>query len=171
VVARGLDPLAVRLFFLTGRYRQQMNLTWDTLTAADKRLTRWRARVADWAESPSVALPRTEVDAVVAAFDDDLDTPSALIKLEELGRSALPDGAKFEAFAFLDRVFGLDLVRDVGRPKAVVVLPEGAQGLLDARAAARTAKDFAASDRLRDELASLGIAVADTADGQTWSPA
>src|SRR5438477_1524049 len=95
VVARGLDPLAVRLFFLTGRYRQQMNLTWDALTAAHKRLTRWRSRVAEWAESPSVALPRTEVDAVVAAFDDDLDTPTALVRLDEIARSpSLPDGAK-----------------------------------------------------------------------------
>jgi cysteinyl-tRNA synthetase len=170
VAARGLDPLSARLFFLTGRYRQQMNLTWDALTAADKRLTRWRSKVAEWAESPSVALPRTEVDAVVAAFDDDLDTPTAVVRLEEIGRDeSLPDGAKFEAFAFLDQVFALDLARDVGKPKVVAVLPEGAQDLLDARAAARTAKDYAASDRLRDELAALGVTVADTADGQTWS--
>ena len=170
VVARGLDPLAVRLFFLTGRYRQQMNLTWDAVTAADKRLTRWRSKVAEWAESPSFALPRAQVDAVIDAFDDDLDTPSALIRLEEIARDdALPDGAKFEAFAFLDRAFGLDLVRDVGKPKVVAVLPEGAQALLDARAAARTGKDYAASDRLRDELAALGVTVADTAEGQTWS--
>jgi cysteinyl-tRNA synthetase len=170
VVARGLDPLSVRLFFLTGRYRQQMNLTWDTLTAADKRLARWRARVAEWAESPSAALPRTEVDAVVSAFDDDLDTPTALVRLDEIARStSLPDGAKFEAFAFLDRLFGLDLVRDVGKPKVVAVLPLAAQALLEARAEARTAKDFATSDRLRDELAAIGVTVADTADGQTWS--
>ena len=45
----------------------------------------------------------------------------------------------------------------------------GAQGLLDARAAARAAKDFAASDRLRDELAALGVAVKDTPGGQEWS--
>ena len=81
----------------------------------------------------------------------------------------MADGAKFEAFAYLDRVLGLDLVRDVGRPKVVAVLPEGAQALLDAALQARTAKDFAASDRLRDELAAMGVVVADTADGQTWS--
>ncbi|MDX6258181.1 MAG: cysteinyl-tRNA synthetase [Frankiales bacterium] len=170
VADRGLDPLAVRLFFLTGRYRQQMNLTWDTLVALDRRLIRWRSRVAQWAESPSVALPREQVDAVVAAFDDDLDTPTALVRLDELARDeALMPGAKFEAFAYLDRVLGLDLVRDVGKPKVVEVLPAGGQELLDQRAQARTIKDFAASDRLRDELAALGVAVADTAEGQTWS--
>ncbi len=170
VAARGLDPLAVRLFFLTGRYRQQMNLTWDALSAADRRLSRWRARVAEWAESPSVALPRDAVDAVVAAFDDDLDTPTALVLLDRLARDeSLPPGAKFEAFAYLDRLLGLDLAREVGRAPVVTPLPPGAQELLDRRAQARTAKDFAASDRLRDELAGLGVVVADTATGQTWT--
>ncbi len=46
--------------------------------------------------------------------------------------------------------------------------PEGAQALLDERAAARARRDFAASDRLRDELAALGVAVEDTRDGQRW---
>jgi cysteinyl-tRNA synthetase len=106
----------------------------------------------------------------VAAFDDDLDTPTALVRLEELARNeTLQPGAKFEAFAYLDQVLGLDLVRDVGKPKAIEVLPTGGQELLDQRAQARTVKDFAASDRLRDELAALGVAVADTAEGQTWS--
>ena len=52
---RGLDPLALRLAFLEHRFRQQMNLTWDTLEAADKTLRRWRERVAQWANSPSAA--------------------------------------------------------------------------------------------------------------------
>src|SRR5256885_13588073 len=56
VADRGLDPLALRLFFLTGRYRQQMNLTWDALTAADKRLSRWRAKVAGGAGAPSPSM-------------------------------------------------------------------------------------------------------------------
>ena len=58
LTARGLDPLALRLAFLEHRYRQQMNLSWDTLEAADKTLRRWRERVASWACSPSA------VDAV-----------------------------------------------------------------------------------------------------------
>jgi cysteinyl-tRNA synthetase len=115
-------------------------------------------------------LPREQVDAIVACFDDDLDTPSALVRLDELARDAsVADGAKFEAFAYLDRVLGLDLVREVGRPKVEAVLPEGAQALLEGRAQARASKDFAASDRLRDELAALGVTVADTAEGQTWT--
>jgi len=79
----------------------------------------------------------------------------------------MPDGCKFETFAWADRLLGLDLARDVG--KAPDALPSGAQDLLDARAEARAAKDFAASDRLRDELAALGVAVKDTPAGQEWT--
>jgi cysteinyl-tRNA synthetase len=170
VTERGHDPLALRLFFLTGRYRQQMNLTWDALAGADKRLTRWRTKVADWAEAPSAAMAADYVDRIRGAFEDDLDTPTALVALGELEKDdAVAPGAKFETFAWADRLLGLDLARDVGKAPATVTLPDGAQELLDRRAAARAAKDWSVADALRGELAGLGVAVADGPEGQTWS--
>jgi cysteinyl-tRNA synthetase len=171
VVERGYDPLALRLFFLTGRYRQQMNLTWDALAAADRRLRRWRTKVADWAEQPSTAMCADYVQRLSNAFDDDIDSPTALVALGELEKDAgIPVGSKFETFLWVDRILGLDLARDVGKPREPAgELPAGASELLDQRAAARAAKDFAASDALRDELAALGVAVTDTKDGQAWS--
>jgi cysteinyl-tRNA synthetase len=170
VVGRGLDPLALRLFFLTGRYRQQMNLTWDAVAGAHRTLQRWRASVADWAEAPSAPPARTYVDAAFAALLDDLDTPAAVQVLRRLERDPeVAPGAKFETAALLDRVFGLDLVRDVGRPRdSAPPLPPGAAELLAARERARAERDFLASDRLRAELAQAGVIVSDTADGQTW---
>src|SRR4051794_23261730 len=159
VADRGLDPLSLRLFFLTGRYRQQMNLTWDALTAADKRLSRWRGRVAEWAEAPSKARASGYVQRISDAFDDDLDTPTALVVLGELDKDAdVPPGAKFETFAWADRLFGLDLARDVGSPRPVQPLPAGAQELIDRRAAARGGKDWGGGGALRDPLATPGVA-------------
>jgi cysteinyl-tRNA synthetase len=171
VVARGLDPLALRLAFLGSRYRTQVDLGWDGLVAADAQLDRLRTRVAGWAESPSRPMAEPYVSDVIAAFEDDLDTPRALQVLRRLERdTTVPDGAKFEAFAHVDQLLGLDLVRDVGRaPEPAAALPAGAQDLLDERAAARSAKDWAESDRLRDALAALGVTVTDTAAGQTWA--
>ena len=68
---------------------------------------------------------------------------------------------------------GVDALRDFDRVLAVIdeqpaELPEGAQALLDQRAAARSAREWSASDRLRDELAAMGVAVEDTPDGQRW---
>ncbi len=168
--ARGLDPLALRLFFLSGRYRQQLNLTWNALEAADKTLRRWRARVAEWAEHPSKPMCAGYVPEVYDAFDDDLDTPAALQVLRRIERDGeIPPGSKFEMFAHLDALFGLDLVRDVGRPAAPAPppLPTEAVGLLEARATARAARDWPAADRLRERLAALGVQVTDTPSGQT----
>jgi cysteinyl-tRNA synthetase len=167
---RGLDPLALRLAFLEHRYREQMNLTWDTLSAADRTLRRWRELVAEWACSPSRPVHGPVAGQIAAAFDDDLDTPAALRSLRLLEKDRdVPPGSKFESFAHADQLLGLDLARDVGRVPAERPLPEEARPLLAARQAARAARDWAAADRLRDELAAIGVAVTDTADGQTWT--
>jgi cysteinyl-tRNA synthetase len=170
LAGRGLDPLALRLAFLEQRYRQQMNLTWDALAAADRTVRRWRERVADWARSPSKAMCAEYVNQFTAAFDDDLDTPAALRVLRALEKDdGIPPGSKFETFAHADRLLGLDVARDIGRPPAAPPLPSDAADLLAARAAARQAADWPASDRLRDELAALGVTVTDTPGGQSWA--
>jgi cysteinyl-tRNA synthetase len=115
-------------------------------------------------------MPDEYVRQAVAAFDDDLDTVSALLVLRRVERDhGIEPGAKFELFAHLDALFGLDLARDVGRARQEVELPLGAAVLLEARQRARDAKGWAESDRLRDELAGLGVSVTDTPSGQRWS--
>ncbi len=167
VVARGFDPLALRLAFLSSRYRQQANLSWEAIAGAARTLDRWRASVATWAESPSAA-PDAAVQAdVLEAFSDDLDTPRALQVLRAFEKSDAGPGCKFETFAWADRLLGLDLARLVGQAPAA--LPAGAAELLESRATARTNRDFAESDRLRDELATLGVVVKDTKAGQEWA--
>jgi hypothetical protein len=116
VTARGVDPLAVRLAFLGRRYRDGVELTWDGLTDADQALTAWRIAVAQWAKSPSAAMPARYADAITAAFEDDLDTAAALGQLHTLaGDGDVSPGARFETFAAADRLLGLDLARDIGR--------------------------------------------------------
>jgi cysteinyl-tRNA synthetase len=164
VQGRGIDPLALRLAFLQHHYRQQMNLTWDVITGAQTTLTRWRRRVADWASSPSQAIHEPTRAEIFAAFANDLDTAAALQALHRLERDAsVDDGAKFETFAHADRLLGLDLVRDVGRGE---VIPIDIQEIVNRRSAARTARDWAMSDALRDELAERGWQVTDGPDGQ-----
>jgi hypothetical protein len=116
VTARGVDPLAVRLAFLGRRYRDEVELTWDGLADADQALTAWRIAVAQWANSPSAAMPARYADAITAAFEDDLDTVTALSQLHALADDGdVSPGARFETFAAADRLLGLDLARDIGR--------------------------------------------------------
>lgn len=116
VAARGIDPLALRLALLKEHYRRRLDLTWEALDDASVTLARWRLRLGQWATHPSVAMPERVVGALRASLDDDLDTPGVLSTLHELERTPdVPPGAKFETFAFIDRVLGLDLVRRVGQ--------------------------------------------------------
>ena len=172
LAGRGLDPLAARLAFLEHRYRQQLNLTWETLTAADGTVRRWRELVADWATEPSRPMCADYWSQIASALDEDLDTPAALRALRALARDReIPAGSKFETFAAADRVLGLDLTSLVGRPAPRVALPAGADEKLAARASARERQDYGASDLLRAELAELGVTVTDTPEGQTWTVA
>jgi hypothetical protein len=112
----GADPLALRLALLQHPYRTPLTLGRDDLVAADTLLKRWRGSVQHWALSPSRPMCAEYVADFLAALDADLDTPAALRSLGGLaGDQDIPAGAKFEAFAYLDRFLGLDLARDVGR--------------------------------------------------------
>jgi cysteinyl-tRNA synthetase len=167
---RGLDPLAARLAFLEHQHRQQLNLTWDTLVAADATLRRWRQQVAGWADTPSGPPDAVVTGAVAEALDDDLDTPAALRVLRRLEKdSSVTPGTKFETFLRADQVLALDLPADIGRQPAAMALPPGAAELLARRDAARGARDWATSDQLRDELAAAGVLVTDTTGGQSWT--
>jgi cysteinyl-tRNA synthetase len=85
----------------------------------------------------------------------------------EVTRSDLAPGAKAALLLSWDQVLGLSL----DRASAPAQLPPGAAELLDQRATARAAKDYATSDRLRSELGAMGVIVTDSPEGQQWKVA
>ncbi len=159
VIARGIDPLAIRLCFLENKYRSQMDLTWNSIEAANETLKRWRLKMAQWSTDDSIELD-SEIEL---AFNTDLDTARAIIRLREIEKSS--HGNKAAVFRYADQVLGLDLAR----PAVERVLSPAMQKLLDERSAARAEKRWADSDRLRLELENLGLEIKDTPEGQTWS--
>jgi cysteinyl-tRNA synthetase len=159
VIARGIDPLAIRLCFLENKYRSQMDLTWNSIEAANETLKRWRLKMAQWSTDDSI-----EIDSEIElAFNTDLDTARAIIRLREIEKSTHDN--KAAVFRYADQVLGLDLAR----PAVERVLSPAMQKLLDERSAARLEKRWADSDRLRLELENLGLEIKDTPEGQTWS--
>jgi cysteinyl-tRNA synthetase len=169
LAARGHSPLAARLLFLQARYAKQFNFTWDALAGAERALGRWRSRMAEWARDPGAGDgPGDEARAHQARFwaavEDDLDTPRALAVLAEVeGDESLAPATRYASLAAFDRFLGLDLAAAVGQ-----ALPDGAEELIAGRERARAARDFAAADRLREQLAGLGVEVTDTRSGTTW---
>ncbi|WP_079158834.1 hypothetical protein [Streptomyces sp. SAT1] len=114
--APGGDPAAWRLALLAQPRTRRVRLDADTLDEAGATLARWRGAVADWARRPSRPIPDDVRAELRAAWEDDLDIPAALGVLERAAsRPDLPDGARFETYAYADRLLGLDLALAVGR--------------------------------------------------------
>ena len=159
IIARGIDPLALRLCFLENRYRSQMDLTWNSITAANETLKRWRNKMSTWGNSHTISTdPEIE-----SAFNNDLDTPKVILRLREIEKSEVEN--KRELFLYADQVLGLDL----DRPIIDRELTDQMKKLLDERLNARNEKRWADSDALRVQLEELGLEIKDTAEGQTWS--
>jgi cysteinyl-tRNA synthetase len=162
VIAKGFDPLALRLCFLENRYRSQMDLSWQSISAAHETIKRWRSKVSGWGVVKSAQTDST----VLTYLENDLDTPRVITYLRALEKDAsATDEQKANAFVFADQVLGLDL----SRAPEVRELPDELLILLQQREAARAAKDWALSDQLRATLESAGLEISDSATGQNWS--
>ena len=157
---QGLDPLALRLALLENRYRSQIDMTWQTLSAAHATLQRWRSALAQWGASTDLKVDQEIQDH----FMNDLDTSKAILRLRAIEKDAsIGDQDKRAIFLFADQVLALDLDRAPER-----AISAEAEKLLAERAQARAAGNWSESDRLRDELALMKIQVRDGKDGQSW---
>lgn len=176
-----VPPVVLRYALVGGRYRSMLEWTDETLSdaaAAWGRLASFVGRAGDDpdADLTAVALP----EAFVAAMDDDLDVAAALAVVHETlraGNTALAAGQHDDAAAsalvlraMLD-VLGLDPVvwRTSGDARAATALEALVNERLEARAAARQARDYAAADAIRDRLTAAGVAVEDSPTGSRWS--
>jgi cysteinyl-tRNA synthetase len=167
LIEKNIDPLALRLCFLENRYRSQMDLSWESLKAAHSLLQRWREKIKVWQQDSNIDSPLTQklIEEIVTDFRQDLDTPRALQKLRNLEKSdSISDGSKHLVFKSVDQLFGLNLLNQIAQKE----LSLDAQKLLQQREVARKSGDFSQSDRLRNELEKLGVAVKDSKSGQSW---
>ncbi len=185
------DPDVLRLLVLSSHYRKPVNYTDDAIAASEKGLERlWgalkparpgatghQADIDRLAEAASQSCTELET-----AMDDDFGTPGALAALfalvTEINR-ARDAGVDAESLAQAQAtlvsqaaVLGLDLPRGAagaGRASGGDATVDGLMALiLDLRARARAARDWEASDTIRDRLTALGLEVVDTPDGSTW---
>lgn len=160
---RNIHPLAFRLFILSAHYRTPQNFTWEAVGASHAALGNIRDVVR------ALPKPHGEPDAhamekFMERINDDLDTPGALaVFYGVLNDGALEGGTKAATLLKMDDVLGLALEDVLARP---ITVPAAVEKLAAARTAARTAKDWAQSDALRDEIATLGYVVEDTPTGQ-----
>jgi cysteinyl-tRNA synthetase len=165
VLAKGLDPLAIRLSLLEHRYRSQMDLTWNSISASHKNLNRIREKMQEWAKS-SGSVDKNYLAQFESALNEDLDTNKVLQLLRTLEKDqTVSDGDKFQTVLKFDEVLGLDLNHTPEVKREVEITPE-IKALLETRATARLEKNWKLSDEIRDKLITLGIGIKDSDNGQ-----
>jgi cysteinyl-tRNA synthetase len=183
LLERGHDPLAIRYLLISVPYRQKLNFTFDGLHAAGQALERVANTLRRLEHSPAAAgagaLAPDEVEAFRlrfrAALADDLNTARALAELHDLLRAV---NTALDGGGISGPVRG-DLARAMAEADSVLgLLPAGASaaadgdaeivGLVEERAAARAARDFARADAIRARLSELGVVIEDTPHGTVW---
>ena len=177
------SPMTIRFFILQAHYRSTLDFSDEALVAAEKGYKRlmaaWRLLPATAGEASKGASPAVAkiIGDVEEALCDDLNTPIAIAHLFDavklINAGGLSEADKAALAKLFDEVVGgvLGLKdEDAGASgKAEKALDGVMQLVLDARKKAREEKNWAESDRIRDTLAALGIAVKDTKDGATWT--
>ena len=188
-------PLAVRLALIAGHYRKPLNFTAKALRDAAKNLRRFQdaldvteAALAADRPGPDHLGPRLgqAYDAALAAMTDDLNTPVAIAsalrgagaiasmhsQAEQKGDGGLSGDAARSAQRFLDQINAL---LGIVQPEHAADEEEGddpfaaeVEAKIEERQAAKAAKDYATADRIREEIAAMGVELMDTPAGPTW---
>ena len=158
---------AIRLTLLSAHYRQPLDFTKDTVAESRRILDRWYRAAGGAAAAQD--LPA----AVEAALCDDLNTPRAIAEMHRLADLAMAgDGGAAAGLQAAGEVMGLLQATPEawfqGQGRDDDLSPAEIEALIEQRREARQNKDFATSDRIRDELADKGIVLEDSAQGTTW---
>jgi cysteinyl-tRNA synthetase len=178
--AQGTSPRALRYALLATHYRSPLDFSERSLTAAAAAVERLEtalslldAYVEERPTDPGLAdLLEAALSCFRAGLEDDLNVSAALAATFDLvrelnGRVATRSLSTSEARAAAAALRRIDDVLGVMEGRAESLAPELGR-LLDERAAARAARDWARSDALRVQLAEAGLVVEDTPDGQRW---
>ena len=192
---RGVEPMAVRLFVLMAQYRKPLDFTDEAITAATNG---WHTlkegllfgyeygdKLAWNLDNQQQLTSDVYIQRFQAAVNDDFNFPGGLVVLFELAKELRrqsniiihqgktetpPDELKqqWQTLVTLAEVFGLVALPEAQTPSTETLTDVEIENLIQQRQAARQAKNFAASDRIRDQLQALGITLIDSREGTLW---
>ena len=171
---RGYDPLVYRLFCLGSHYRKNLVFSWENLDNAKTAYNKLVARVASLKDEGEVDEAGMERGREIfrSALDNDLNTSLAVTALYDCMKMDVNDKTKLALIAEFDTVLGLDLIAHAKAERDSKPSEEEDSELvayinerIEARRAAKAARDFALADAIRAELLEKGITLVDKREG------
>ncbi len=167
LIEKGYSPMEFRYLCLNVQYRQKLNFTWESMESAKMAYQRLATHLYEHKQS-AAKTDKKVLDGFLKEFDeaisDDLNVPMAMGVLWKMIK--LPASKDvYETALVMDKVFALDFDKVQAAPQATQDAPQEIIDLANLRKQARKDKNWAESDRLRDEIASKGYRIKDTADG------
>ena len=161
LIDNNYDPLSYRYLCLTANYRSDLKFTWESLDSAQIAFNRLRNAVYHWRNDGA----EPDID-YIEKFNrevfNDLNTTKALAIIWSLVKSDLSEEVKKATVLQCDRILGLGLAEWQPNQEEI---PSEIQQLVEQRALARKNKDWAASDRLRDQIIEYGYQIEDSKEG------
>jgi len=155
---RGFDALDLRYFYLSGKYNEPLNFTWESLEASKTALEKLRSLMQSCKNEKQTTTATSEYkNKFLEALNDDLNTPQALAVLWEMVKSNLPGLDKYDLALRFDEVLGLKL--NEGNKK--VEIPEKIKKLIEKRNMLRKEGKFEEADIIRKEIESKGFSTQD----------
>ncbi len=173
--SKGYDPLVYRFFCLQSHYRKALVFSYEGLNNAKVAYEKLVARIADLTPGGKYdeAAVKPFADAFAEAMDNDLNTAMGITVIYDLLKAKISDADKLYLIGKFDEVLSVGLLaaadkkrkEKAAQAQAAPEIPEEIRPLVEQRAAAKKAKDFATADAIRDKIAEMGYLIKETRQG------
>lgn len=166
IINKGYEALAYKMMCFTSHYRNKLNFTWEALESSQNALNRLR----DGYQKHNSGTEKINEDIIneyklkfQEAINDDLNMPVAMSVIWDIVKNPKKSKQLADLLLDFDRVLGVDIQKVSDNKK--LELPDEIKSLMEKRKQARENKDWALSDKIRDELKEKGYIVKDTKEG------
>ncbi len=175
---KGYNPLVYRFFCMQSHYRKSLVFSYENLDNAAAAYNKLTAKIAGLLPEKNGEVQPDKLEEILggfrAALDNDLNTSLAVTALYDALKADANAATKLKAIAEMDRVLSLGLIeaaeKSVKKEDSADEIPAEVKELLEKRAEARKAKNFALADEIRAQITALGYSVEETRQGTVVKP-